>query len=112
MILVSGKQWTGSLQSEKTIKATGQINGYSWLFKAKKASFLVEIADDKSIAPTDLPLVGFGCSGWLYESAESHLPNDERELVVAINDHLAEVFALFTENKLRYLPAVSCPCSE
>jgi len=112
MVLLSGEHWSGNLLLEKTAKATGQINGYSWLFTSKAQSFLVEIAEDKRIEGADLPLVGFGCSGWLYESEQTTFPSDEDALIQYIENTLSAVFTLFRENKLNYLPAVSCPCSE
>jgi len=110
--LLSGEDWTGHLLLEKDRQAMGIVNGYVWLLKVKENTFLIEIAEDKSIEATDLPLVGFGCSGWLYESERVTLPKNENEFVSYINDKLTAVFSMFKKNQLRYLPAVSCPCSE
>ncbi|TYK66927.1 hypothetical protein [Colwellia echini] len=94
-------------------KARGRFKGYSWYFQANASSWLLEIAEDMSIEPRELPLVGYACGGWLFETNEKiNFSADEHELIVELPLKLAFVFNLFFENKLNYLPAVSCPCSE
>ena len=73
---------------------------------------MFEIAEDPALEPSDLPLVGFGCGGWLYECKESSELMNEAEAVEYVEDKIQLVFALFREKKLKYLPAVSCPCSD
>lgn len=112
MTLLSGENWSGNISTKKTLTATGQINGYAWFFQVKQRSWLVEIAEDQTIDASDLPLVGFGCGGWLYESSHCNLPENEQQQIEYIQQSLSQVFSAFHHNKLQYLPAVSCPCSE
>jgi hypothetical protein len=72
----------------------------------------VEIAEDPSIEPADLPLVGFGCGGWLYESKEPHSLETGANATSYVEEKVQLVFTLFRDKKLNYLPAISCPCSD
>ncbi|GDY24482.1 hypothetical protein AHAT_03720 [Agarivorans sp. Toyoura001] len=112
MIELSDENWSGSLLLDATSKARGRIDGYSWYFQLKGKSLVVEIADDPQILPKELPLVGFGCGGWLYENEQVSSTTNEEALIEYINKELLLVFSLFKQNKLNYIPAVSCPCSE
>jgi len=112
MISISAEQWSGTLRADNTIEVTGLINGYSWLLQSKSNSWVLEIAEEKAIKSDDLPLVGFGCAGWLYESGSVILPTNEADIIRYLNQQLDVVFHLFSQNKLTYLPAVICPCSD
>lgn len=112
MVAISGENWSGSIVFAKVNKARGQIDGYSWYLQSNENSLLIEIAEDKHISADELPLVGFGCSGWLYESNKTLSSANEQDFLNQINEQLLTVFTLFKHNKLIYLPAVSCPCSE
>tara|TARA_R110001583_G_scaffold57547_2_gene172186 strand:+ start:33028 stop:33366 length:339 start_codon:yes stop_codon:yes gene_type:complete len=112
MIQLSGENWSGCLLYGKVSKASGKINGYPWLLLSKRDSLIIEIAEDPQLTPEELPLVGYGCGGWLYESEKHAVPENEQDFIIFLNRQLLLVFTLFKENKLNYLPAVSCPCSE
>ena len=114
MLLLSGKNWSGSLHFNDSdmAKASGRVNGYSWYFQSKSNSWVVEIAEDPAIETHDLPLVGYGCGGWLYESDKCILPDNEADFIQYINTNLSLVFAMLHQNKLKYLPAVTCACSD
>jgi hypothetical protein len=112
MVKISGQNWTGSIQLSELFKARGSMDGYSWYFQSKENSFFIEIAEDYQITPEQLPLVGYGCGGWLYESNSAPIPNNEQDFISFLDKQLSLVFTLFKQNKLKYLPAVSCPCSE
>jgi hypothetical protein len=118
MITLSGKQlgkeWSGHFLTDSG-KAIGQINGYSWFFQSKDNHWMIEIADDITLEPTDLPLVGYGCAGWLYQSdaaIHDHELADPALLIETVTHLLDGVFELFSQNKLDYLPAITCACSE
>ena len=112
MVQLTGNNWSGYLVQGAHTKACGQHKGYSWYLQLKSHVLIVEIAEDPSTEPTDLPLVGFGCGGWLYESKEPLLLASEAEAISYVEDKVQLVFTLFREKKLNYLPAVSCPCSD
>lgn len=112
MIKLSGENWSGSLLFDTEPKGCGRVNGYSWCLQSKKNSLTIEISEDPSITPEELPLVGYGCGGWLFECDQISVANNKRDFVSYINEKLPYVFEQFSQNKLKYLPAVSCPCSE
>ncbi|WP_413698847.1 hypothetical protein ACLKMH_14780 [Psychromonas sp. KJ10-10] len=112
MVSLSGENWSGSIVFAKVNKARGKIDGYSWFLQANGQSLIIEIAEEQHIQPDELPLVGFGCSGWLYESDKTLFSENEDDFIIEIRQQLFTVFTLFKQNKLNYLPAVSCPCSE
>lgn len=101
-----------SVEWGEVTKASGRMQGYSWYLQLKRRVLMIEIAEDPSIEPADLPLVGFGCGGWLYESKESVSLESEADAIVYVEDNVQLVFALFREKKLNYLPAITCPCSD
>ncbi len=119
MVQLSGKDWSGNLLFNVTTVASGRVNGYSWYFQSKSNSWMVEIAEEQAIEPNDLPLVGFGCGGWLYECDDSDLPNlnnsnnnnkSEADFINYVSKKLSLVFTMFHQNDLEYLPAVTCCC--
>ena len=121
MIPLVGDNWSGnlhikqinnSLSTSTKGKAKGRFNGHSWYFQSNANSWMLEIAEDQTIEPADLPLVGYGCGGWLYEEQLNSAIANEVELTDFIKQQLPFVFNLFTANKLTYLAAVSCPCSD
>ena len=112
MVKLSGKTWTGHFLPDDQIKASGQVSVYPWYLQLKNNVLMVEIAEDLSLDPSDLPMVGFGCGGWLYECKESDSPATEAEAIRYIDEKVALVFELFRNKELKYLPAVSCPCSD
>ena len=112
MIEIAGKNWSGHLALDDYTKACGRLKGYSWYLQLKSNVLLVEIAEDPSIEPTDLPLVGFGCGGWLYESKESLSLETSANAISYVEEKVQLVFTLFREKKLNYLPAITCPCSD
>jgi len=106
MIKLSGKNWHGELDLEKG-QARGVVNGCSWLLTCTAKSWVFEIAEDLAIGADELPLVGFGCAGWL---AEHEL---EAEVSQANIAHFLEArFQEFTQNALQYHPTVNCTCSD
>ncbi|MCD9486941.1 hypothetical protein [Photobacterium iliopiscarium] len=52
-----------------------------------------------------MPLVGYGCGGWVYEQP---LTKNENDIFAIINTAMM----LFRENKMTYFPAVTCSCSD
>ncbi|PWQ96268.1 hypothetical protein [Leucothrix arctica] len=109
---ITGENWSGHLVLGAQTKARGRVNGYSWYLQLKSNVLLVEIAEDPSIEPADLPMVGFGCGGWLYESKESQSLDTDADAIGYVDDKVQLAFALFREKQLDYLPAITCPCSD
>ncbi|PKF62321.1 hypothetical protein CW745_07090 [Psychromonas sp. psych-6C06] len=112
MIQLSGENWYGNLLFDTQSKARGRVHGYSWYLQSKNNSLIIEISEDPSIPPEELPLVGYGCGGWLFECEQISLANNKIDFVNYINEKLSFVFEQFSQNKLKYLAPVSCPCSE
>jgi hypothetical protein len=114
VVELSGKDWSGTLlfNEDGIVKAYGKINGYSWYFQSKVHAWTIEIAEDQTIEPSDLPLVGYGCGGWIHEYDKDQLPKNEADFTRYITTNLSNVFNLFNKNKLTYLPAVTCVCSD
>ena len=104
-IIINEQDVQGEINIAEKITGKGVINHYSWAISSNSSSIILEIADDPMIAPDDLPLVGFGCAGWLFES---NIEFDK----VAIRTSFFEGVNLFRENKLKYIPAVTCSCSD
>jgi hypothetical protein len=95
----------GEINLGEKISGKGTINHYSWCLSCTSSKLILEIADDASITPDDLPLVGYGCAGWIFER---NITFKESEVI----NMITEGFLLFNENKLKYLPAVTCSCSD
>ena len=106
MVKIKGEGWVGSLDLTNG-QAEGRINGYSWLLKLKPDRWSFEIAEDQSIESEALPLVGFGCSGWLSESKRENEPSE-----CVVTEYLEQKFSEFAESKLKFYPSVSCNCSD
>nr|CAA6830162.1 MAG: Unknown protein [uncultured Thiotrichaceae bacterium] len=88
-------------------KVIGRLDGYSWYFQSNANRWSLEIAEDQHIEPEDLPLVGYGCSGWLYESEEAAQLDDKQ-----VDAYIQKVFALLKQDKLSYIPTVNNSCSD
>ena len=110
MTTLSGKTWHGSFNEQMPLKGRGVVNGYSWYFSAKASIWVLEIAEDQSIEPEVLPLVGFGCAGWLLEKKVA-MDNDEIS-PSEVESFLTESFRKLNDNELPYIPAVPCSCSD
>ncbi|MGF1681626.1 hypothetical protein [Photobacterium minamisatsumaniensis] len=102
-IQIEEKNWNGVIQLGEKIKGSGTINHHSWCLSSTSSSLILEISDDPAIQPEDLPLVGYGCSGWVFEHA---VVFSEKDVMIAIN----EGFSLFLSNELKYVPSVTCNC--
>ena len=111
MIELSGENWSGSLLFDNELKGCGRVNGYSWHLQLKNSLLIIEISEQPSITPEEMPLVGYGCGGWIYECEQISIAN-KIDVVDYVNEKLSFVFEQFRKNKLNYLSAVSCPCSE
>ena len=121
---LAGNHWSGNLyftlDNTNKHKASGRVSGYAWYFQSTTHSWSIEIAEDPTIEESELPLVGYGCGGWLYESNKDilpddlidKLPNNEANFILFINKELELVFTLFAQNKLNYLPVVTCGCTD
>ena len=106
---LQGDAWSGTLHSDGQ-QAYGLIMQHAWLLKIKNQRLSIEIAEHIDIEASLLPLVGFGCSGWLHEQTidcAGKQPSLEH-----LQTYLNEVFLLFKQGKLTYLPSVSCSCSD
>ena len=117
---LSGDHWSGNLYftNDKTNKhkASGRVSGYAWYFQSTIDSWSIEIAEDPSFEESELPLVGYGCGGWLYESDQGTLldvaSNHVEDFIAFLNKELPLVFTLFSQNQLNYLPIVTCGCTD
>ena len=116
MTQISGKDWLGDIYSSTKelgiISAMGRVNGHAWYFKSTKHTWFIEICEDQLIEPGDLPLVGYGCAGWLYESKQIISADNNAVVMVDIIEKINRVFSLFKQQNLAYLPAVICGCSD
>lgn len=117
---LTGHNWSGTLfytlDGSVNNHASGRVSGYSWYFQSTLHTWSIEIAEDPNIEENQLPLVGYGCGGWLYESAQdtqfNTLLENEADFITLINKELPLIFTLFSQNKLPYLPSVTCGCSD
>ena len=107
MVKFSGENWSGSLLINVTAKASGSVNSYSWYLESTAHSWVVEIAEEHAIEPNDLPLVGFGCGGWLYECKVCDFPENEIDFIRYFEKELSLVFTMFQQSKLTYIPAIT-----
>lgn len=82
--------------------ASGNVGIYSWCVTRAASKQMLEIADDPAIQIADLPLVGYGCGGWLAEAPVSE----------PIESFLQQSFERFANKTLKHVPAVSCACSD
>lgn len=96
---------TGFIDVDHKVIGRGAVNQLSWCLTSTSTALIFEISDDPSIQPIDLPLVGFAASGWLLE-----FPLSFEKIV--LENLIKEAFLQFHNNKLTYVPAVSCPCSD
>ncbi|MEZ8826068.1 hypothetical protein AB4259_15710 [Vibrio amylolyticus] len=95
----------GIIKLEEKVVGRGVVNHNSWMLYSTSSSLILEISDDPEITPEDLPLVGFGCGGWIVEEKCQWQSCNLEEFV-------EEAMKQFKANTLPYTPAVSCPCSE
>jgi|GEM_PF-3446956 len=106
MVNISGEGWQGVFD-QNTNQARGKANGYSWFLKLKSAYWSFEIAEDQAIDAEQLPLVGFGCGGWLAE-----IPRESGVTLDVVTTILQGQFTAFADGKLKYYPSVNCSCSD
>ena len=99
----------GEVNINEKVTGKGSVNFYSWCVTSTSSAIILEIADDPTITPDDLPLVGYGCAGWLFEKSISFNKADKN---TDIQNAISEGFLLFSENKLKFMPAVTCSCSD
>jgi hypothetical protein len=109
---LTGDNWSGIISANCVNKASGRVNGYAWYFQQKQSSWLIEIAEEQGIEPSDLPLVGYGCGGWLFESDKVIDEMNSIKALETVPGKIDYVVNLFKQNKLNYLPAVSCGCRD
>lgn len=105
MIELKHAYYNGMVNLDKKIKGSGNVQGYSWCLSSTSTTLIVEIAEDQAIDSDNLPLVGYGCSGWIYEQPLS----DNLDVIKAV---VHTAMMLFRENKIAYFPAVTCSCSD
>lgn len=82
--------------------ASGTVGVYSWCVSRAGSKQVLEIADDPAIQIADLPLVGYGCGGWLAEAPASQ----------GLAEFLHQSFEDFANKTLKHVPAVTCACSD
>ncbi|MEC6797055.1 hypothetical protein VXS03_08335 [Photobacterium sp. S4TG1] len=105
MIKINNENYSGEINIDSKITGYGKVQGYSWCLSSTSTTVIVEIAEDQSIDSKSLPLVGYGCGGWIYEQP---LINNEKDILAIIKTAIA----LFSKNKMTYFPAVTCSCSD
>ncbi|MGB1321526.1 MAG: hypothetical protein ACPG5L_11390 [Vibrio gallaecicus] len=131
-IQINNKDCKGTITITDKSIGHGTINSYSWLLKSTSKSLILEIAEDPNITAQDLPLVGFGCGGWIFEqelttplqdalNKTQTIHNDkvhaqevhtESDLIDEVLNTLNTGISLFKTNKLEYIPAVNSACSQ
>ena len=114
MTNISGENWFGIIHTNSSdiITVMGRIFGHAWYFKSTAHAWFIEISEDQAIEPNDLPLVGYGCSGWLYEKKIGLTADNNTKRIQIIDENINHVFDLFKQKKLNYLPTVTCGCSD
>lgn len=105
MIKLNNKNYSGEINIDSKITGNGKVQGHSWCLSSTSTSLIIEIAEDQMIDSNSLPLVGYGCSGWVYEQP---LTKNKEAILAIINTAMM----LFSENKMTYLPTVTCSCSD
>lgn len=63
----SGSGWNGYVEGAGPLQGCGRVDGFPWYFRARGDSWSIEIAEDASLDPEVLPVVGGENSGWLVE---------------------------------------------
>ena len=99
MIKLNNEHYCGEINIDS------KVTGYSWCLSSTSTTIVIEIAEDQSIDSKSLPLVGYGCGGWVYEQP---LTKNENDILAIINTAMM----LFRDNKMTYFPAVTCSCSD
>lgn len=105
MIKLNNEHYCGEINIDSKVTGYGKVQGYSWCLSSTSTTIVIEIAEDQSIDSKSLPLVGYGCGGWVYEQP---LTKNENDIFAIINTAMM----LFRENKMTYFPAVTCSCSD
>ncbi|MGF1696028.1 hypothetical protein L4C54_10205 [Vibrio lamellibrachiae] len=105
MLKMDEKEIQGTIELGEKIKGRGKVGIQSWYLSSTSSALVLEIAEDPEIEPEDLPLVGYGCGGWIAELEYSSIDN---EVIAVIKQGISQ----FKQNKLAYVPAVTCACAE
>ncbi|KAE8177082.1 hypothetical protein [Photobacterium carnosum] len=105
MIKLNNENYCGEINIDSKVTGYGEVQGYSWCLSSTSTTIVIEIAEDQSIDSKSLPLVGYGCGGWVYEQP---LTKNENDILAIINTAMM----LFRDNKMTYFPAVTCSCSD
>lgn len=105
MYAINNDYYRGAFTINTTISGSGVVQGYCWCLTSTSTTITIEIAEDQAIDSESLPLVGYGCSGWIYELPLTFEPDK-------IEATIDTAMKLFRENKLTYFPAVTCSCSD
>ncbi|PSU73248.1 hypothetical protein C9J21_13500 [Photobacterium phosphoreum] len=105
MIEINNAYYRGAISIDSKVSGSGIVQGYSWCLSSTSTTLILEIAEDQAIDRESLPLVGYGCSGWIYEQPLSKQRGD----IVTFID---AAMILFRDNKMTYFPAVTCSCSD
>ncbi|MCK6262753.1 hypothetical protein KP803_05630 [Vibrio sp. ZSDE26] len=105
MLKIDEKEIQGKIEFGEKIVGRGKVGIQSWYLSSTSIALVLEIAEDPEIEPEDLPLVGYGCGGWIFEHEYT---SSESEVVAAIKLGLSQ----FKQNSLEYVPAVTCACAQ
>ncbi|KJG10930.1 hypothetical protein UA38_02010 [Photobacterium kishitanii] len=105
MIEINNQYYRGVISINSKVSGSGEVQGYSWCLSSTSTTLIIEIAEDQAIDRETLPLVGYGCSGWIYEQPLTK----QRNNIVSFID---TAMVLFRNNKMTYFPAVTCSCSD
>ena len=93
---------------QNKIKGYGVLHGHAWCVSESKEIITLEISEDISLSPEHLPLVGYGCGGWLFKQ-------EQTINIISIDSLLNFIvvgFSYFKKNQLTYLPSVTGSCSD
>ncbi|WP_370980260.1 hypothetical protein [Agaribacterium sp. ZY112] len=116
MINIKGSNWQGVIEcldlDNNLARAHGVVLGYTWYMEATESNWRIEIAEDPELSHKDLPLVGFGCGGWLNELIKDKKQAKKKTCEAHIVNFINASLILFSDKKLNYIPASSCNCSD
>ncbi|MCD9463622.1 hypothetical protein GLP30_11730 [Photobacterium phosphoreum] len=105
MIEIKNAYYRGAISIDSKVSGSGIVQGYSWCLSSTSTTLIIEIAEDPAIDRESLPLVGYGCGGWIFEQPFSQ----QRDYIMSFID---TAMMLFRDNKMTYFPAVTCSCSD